>query len=251
MYILGQMRGGILSMAATIGLFFLMKRKMKYVSYIVIGAIAYQFVISPMFEYRTRDAQTSTFAEIVNVVKDPTNVYQKYSTGASGGTFAFRIATLSERIIFMCHNPQYFPFGVGCIHEDSDANTFYFNLGTHNENFKNNKETIGSADITWVEILMRYGLIGVLLYLLLLYAWAKKGIPQIKNSDDAIFITCTVFVISVILGSFNGDNLGRVPSILNILFYLAVIYRYNYDKKRDILFNRLRRENEKRIEQKV
>lgn len=251
MYVMGQMRGAIISSAAAIGVYFLLEKKMKYVGYIAIGVIAYQFVVAPMFEYRTRNKDQSTFAEIINVVKDPTNVYQQYTMSESRGHFTFRIAMLSERIIFMYHNPQYLPSGVGCIHEESNANQFYFHLGTFNDRYKHNMGMLGSADITWVGILMRYGLIGILLHLLLFYVWAREGIPYVKNNKDTIFITCAVLVVSYILGSFNSDNLGRVPSILNILFYLAVIYRYNHDKKRDILFNRLHRECEKRIEPKV
>lgn len=251
MYVLGQMRGGIIAMASAVGVFFLLKRKMKYVSYIVVGVIVYQFIVAPMFEYRTRNAKNDTFTEIVNVVKNPTNIYQQYSIGETGGTFSFRIAVLSERVIFMCHNPQYLPFGVGCIHEESTNNKFHFLLGTGNDRSQLGRSMLGSADITWVGIIMRYGMVGVLLFWMLLYVWVKEGIPQVKNSEDSFFITCAVLVVLIVLNSFNSDNLGRIPSILNILFYLAVIYRYNHDERCDIFFNRLRRESEKRIEPKV
>lgn len=248
MYILGQMRGAIISSAAVIGVFFLLKKKMKYVGYIAIGVIVYQFVVAPMFEYRTRNNAQSTFREMVNVVKAPANVYQQYTMGESSGNFSFRIAMLSERIIFMFHNPQYLPFGVGCIHETSNANHFYFHIRTHSIDAKEGAGTLSSADITWVGILMRYGLVCILFFLLLLYVWAKEGIPHVRKCNDTIFITSAVMVIYIILGSFNSDNLGRIPSIVNILFYLAVIYRNNHDKKRHLLYNKLCRESEKGTE---
>ena len=251
MYILGQMRGGIMAVTSAIGVFFLLKRKVKYVSYIVVGTIVYQFIVAPMFEYRTRNAQNDTFTEIVNVVKNPTDIYQQFTNGTSEGSFSFRIAMLSERVIFMCHNPQYFPFGVGCIHEESASNNFHFLLGTRNSQSQYGQTMLGSADNSWVGILMHYGITGVMLFILLLSVWIKKGIPQVKNSDDATFITCVVFVVAVILSSFNSDNLNRIPSMLTILFYLTVIYRYNHDKKIHLLFNRLCRESEKRIEPKA
>ena len=251
MYILGQMRGATISSAAVIGVFFLLKKKLKYVGYIAIGAVAYLLVVAPMFEYRTRYKKQGTFTEIINVIKEPTNVYKQYSIGETEGSFSFRIAMFSERVIFMYHNPQYLPFGVGCVHEESNSNIFYFHLGTANDMYKYGIGMLSSADIAWVGILMRYGIIGVALFLLLLFVWAREGLPHVKNSNDVLFIVCSVMVVSVLLGSFNSDNLGRMQSVFNILFYLAVVYRYNHDRKVDLFLRNFNNSGVERVEAQV
>ena len=227
MLIIAQMRGAVIGLGAALALFFLLKRHAKYIGYIAVGIVAYLLVVAPMFEYRTRNKSRSTFQEITDVVTDPTNTYSQFYRYGIGGNFSFRIAMLAERVKFVIDKPEYIPFGVGCIHEESKANKFFFQLGTHNERFRFGYGMLSSADIAWVGLLMRFGIIGVILHLLLFYAWARQGIPQVKKSDDPLLITCAVLVVSQFLTSFDSDILGRIPPMMSILFYLAVIYRYN------------------------
>lgn len=226
MLVLGQMRGGILALAFAICVFFLLKHKAKYILYIVGGVIVFQTIINPMFEYRTRNAERSTLEEVKMVLSNPTAIYESYTEDDESGNFLFRIAMLSERAVFMKDNPQYLPFGVGCIHEESPNNTFFFHLGTHNEMYKYGYGLLSSADIAWVGILMRYGLVGVLLFLLLLFAWFKTSIPLIRKCAYTPFVVAALMSITCFLGTFSGDNLGRIPAITNMLFYLAVIHSY-------------------------
>lgn len=245
MLILGQMRGSVIGLVATLGMFLLMKRRLKYVGYIVAGVIAYHLVVVPMFEYRTRNAQESTFTEIINVVKDPTNVYGNFTSGASEGNFSFRIAILSERIIYIFHHPQYIPFGIGCIHEESSANTFVFQLGTTNDRYEYGIGMLSSADIAWVGLIMRYGLVGVSLFLIFFYLWARAGLPYVGKSNDALFITASLMVVSTFLLSFDSDNIGRFPAIMKTIFYLAIIYIYNHDKNVDLFPSNFPKSNKK------
>lgn len=230
MYIFGQMRGAIIAMACSACVFFWLKKKKKYFGYLVMGLVAYQFVVAPMFEYRTRSRDTGTIEEIVQVIREPLGVYKNYTDEGLNGTFAFRIAILSERMEFLLDNPRYLPFGVGCIHEESPNNHFYFLLGTHNELFQNGRTMLGSADIAWVSILMHYGLIGAALFLLLFYYWMREGLPLVRNNNSAIFIVASIISISAFLSSFNGDNLGRITPLLSILIYMAIIYVYTHQK---------------------
>ena len=235
MLILGQMRGTIIALFAALGIILFLKSRLKHVVYIVVGVIAYQLVIAPMFEYRTRDAQESTFTEIINVIKDPTNVYGNFTAGSSDGNFSFRIAILSERIIYVFQHPKYIPFGVGCIHEESSANTFTFQLGTRNDRYEYGISMLNSADIAWVGLFMRLGLLGVFLFLGFFYLWAKAGLPYVRKSNDSLFITASIMVVSTFLLSFDSDNISRFPAIMITIFYLAVIYIYNHDKNVDFL----------------
>ena len=226
MLVLGQMRGAIIALAFVICIFFLFKHKAKYILYIVGGVIVFQTIINPMFEYRTRNAERSTLEEVKMVLSNPTAIYESYTEDDESGNFLFRIAMLSERVIFMKNNPQYLPFGVGCIHEESPNNIFLFQLGTHNEKLKYGYGMLSSADIAWVGILMRYGIVGVILFLLLLFAWFKTSIPLIRKSSYTPFVVSALMSISSFLGTFSGDNLGRIPALTYLLFYLAVIHSY-------------------------
>ncbi|MDO4738308.1 MAG: O-antigen ligase family protein [Bacteroidales bacterium] len=230
MVLLGQMRGEIIGVSAVFVVYFLLKRKIKYVGYIIIGIILYQLVIAPMFEYRTRNSSTSTVQEIVNVVTNPLSIYNNYIIQEQEGTFSFRIAMLSERVFFMFDNPQYFPFGIGCIHEDSDSNHFIFSLGTHNEMYKYGYSMLSSADIAWVGILMRYGMLGVILFMFFFYAWVRVGIPLVKKNRNILLVMASLFVVSSFMLSFNSENLGRVPSIMLLTFYCAIIYVFRNSK---------------------
>lgn len=247
MLILGQMRGVVIALAATLGLFFFLKRKLKYVGYIAIGAIVYQFVVAPMFEYRTRN-KISTMTEIKNVVSDPTNIFTRHLNESSSGSFSFRIAMLTERIIYISHHPQFIPFGVGCIHEESSANNFVFQLGTSNDNLRFGIGMLSSADIAWVGLLMHYGLLGVSLYLLLFYLWARAGLPYVRKSNDSLLITASLMVVSSFLLSFDSDNTSRTQAIMITIFYLAVIYRYNHDRKVALFLRNYYKSPEERAE---
>ena len=234
MPILGQMRGAIIALFVALGIFIFLKRRLKYTGYLVAGVIAYQLIIAPMFEYRTRNAQESTFTEIINIVKDPTNVYEDFTAGSSSGNFSFRIAILSERIIYIFQHPKYIPFGVGCIHEESSANTFEFQLGTANDRYEYGIGMLSSADIAWVGLLMKSGFLSVSLFLIFFYLWARAGLPYVRNSNDSLFITASLMVVLTFLLSFDSDNISRFPAIMTTIFCLAVISIYNHDKKVDL-----------------
>ena len=238
MLIFGQMRGAIIALSCATGLFFLLKHKTKYVWYIAVGMIVYQFIVSPMFEYRTRNSAHSTSEEITKILKDPTSVYKNYTEEGEGGTFSFRIAMLFERIYYMMENPQYAPLGVGCIHEESPQNTWTFYLGTENQQLLKGYSMLSSADIEWVGLLMRFGIIGVLLWFIFFYYWGSLGIPLVKKSNDAMFMASSVMVISVFLASFDSENLTRVSAIISLMFYLAVIYEYR-NRKDDSLHHKI------------
>jgi len=224
MLVIGQMRGEIILLGLSCAIFFFMKRKIKYVTYIIVAVLAFQFIINPMFEYRSRNATNSTFEEIKIVLSDPTNMYNYYiATGGKGGTMAFRFAMLMERVQFMADNPRYLPTGVGCIGENSPNNNFNFIIGTHSEKLDKGISMLNSADIVWVGVLMYYGLIGVILFLLFYYFWARDSLPCAKNSNKDIFVAASIFSVSSFLISFNSDPL-RAYSLIVIVFYLSVIY---------------------------
>ncbi len=227
MLILGQMRGALLGYAFAVCVFFILQHRAKYILYIICGIVVYQVVINPMFEYRTRNSELNTLEEVKMVISDPTSIYESYTENGEKGNFLFRIAMLSERITYMKDNPQFLPFGIGCIHEESPNNTFIFKLGTNNERYQYGIGMLSSADIAWVGILIRFGLVGIILFLLLLISWQKTGFSIIKECQYAPYITAALLSIIYLIGSFVGDNLGRIPSITYMLFYLSICHSYS------------------------
>ncbi len=228
MPVIGQARGAILRVAIAIVIFFIIKRKVKYSIYIFIGALFFQYVVNPMFEYRTRNRKENTFEEIMKVVKDPTSIYESYTSGNAGGTFAFRIAMLMERIYYISDNPQYLPIGTGIIHEDSPNNKFIFKLGTRKEQFKSGRNMIGGADITWMQIILLHGLVGVVIFMVLLFVWIKKGLPMIRKNSNPLLIASSLYSIVAFFQTFNGNYFHRIFTLLFLLVFIAVIHATSY-----------------------
>ena len=237
MPIIGQMRGVIMAMAISCMVYFLLQRKMKYTIYIILTSMLYSFIVAPMFEKRSEKYNNGTLDEIILIVQDPINIYNNYmNRGSVEGTFAFRIAMYAERIEYMINNPKYSIAGVGCIHEDSPNNRFRFNIGTFNYTLDGEEEkmnTLSSADIAWVGILMRFGFIGVLLFTILFYQWAKNGIPYVRGSTNDIFTVCALQSVCDYLSSYDSAVLGR-SNMLTLLFAIAVVVIYINEEKRKL-----------------
>lgn len=234
MPVVGQMRGGIMALAFTCGIYFVLHRKLKNVVYIVLAAVLYQFVVSPMFSEREKNYDVSTTDEIKMIFQNPTNIYKTYVGNSEDGTFIFRIAMYEERIAYMLEHPIYALEGVGCIHEDSPKNKFKFTFGT--VAIKDDGDvTIGmlaSADIAWVGILMHFGFMGVFLFTLLYYKWMKIGLVNVVGSRNDIFTISAIQSVGAYLESFNGESIGRI-TMLSFMFTLAVltVYLKGKDKK--------------------
>lgn len=224
MYVIGQMRGAIISLSIAIAIYMYIYRNTKYLTYSILFVALYSFFIAPMFEYRTSNKQENTFEEIISTIKSPQDVYYNYAP--TDGTFKFRIAMLVERIFYMQEHPHHVPFGVGLIHEESNKNTFNFSLGTDNESLVKNRVMLSSADIAWVGILMRMGIIGVLIFSYLLIYWCQRGIMLLKTSSHTLMTISCLSSITVILGSFDCENLGRTSTLFVIMLYLAIMFIY-------------------------
>lgn len=233
MPIIGQMRGAILAVGAAFVLYMIIQRQKKNILYLLIGLVLYQFVISPVFAKRDEGHSISTKEELVMVLTNPRDVYKMYTNEAITGNMAFRIATLTERIMYLEDNPKYLPFGVGCIFEDSPQNRFDFMLGTYSSTYDRIGQ-LGSSDIAWVCVFMHFGFVGALLFLLLIYHRFKITIPFLAATEDTLFIVFSLQTIIVFLLSFDSENLGRVGPLIYMCIACAYIQRYVNEQEKII-----------------
>lgn len=220
MPILGMMRGQIMGLALALILYFAFLHKSIHITYMAVGYIIYVFLIAPMFAYRDSQASHngSTFDDIENVL----TAKSFSSIESDGGTFTFRVAMLSERWNYLSNNPQYIPFGVGLIHEESSNNRFHFIVGTLNKETKYGHCMIESGDITWVPILLRYGIVGTFSFLLLFVVWIKEGISCIKT-NKAVCIVASLLSLYFLLTSLDGAMFESYMNVFLVSFYLAII----------------------------
>lgn len=224
MLILGQSRGDIIAVALALVFYYLIKNKLKYYVTLIPIAIIATYIVIPMFQYRDESSRTNFLEDITNIItaESFTEIQN------NGGNFTFRIAMLAERFNYLIENPQYILTGVGCIHEDSPYcyERFEFIIGTENEERINGYCLIESGDITWVPILLRYGLLGTFIFLLFLVYWIISGIRYLKQSKNPIYIAASLIGITSTLLSVNTVLFDSYMHTYFILFYILYIIKY-------------------------
>ena len=162
----------------------------------------------------TEDPVTEQFSEIMN---DPESLVLNNGTN---GTLTFRMAMLMERVYYLIENPQYLLTGVGTMHEDSPqtASQFDFVIGTINEEREYGRCIIESGDITWVPIVLRYGLIGVALHFMLFVVIIRET----HNRNDFLFALAP-FYIGAIIRSFDGSFFEDPVQLSLLTLFFAMV----------------------------
>lgn len=224
MFVFAMWRGGILKVAIMIGIYIFLRGKRNQLYYIFLGYFAYIFVINPMFQYRDRNKsqENGAFQEIKNIIVNPEKAYKDYLDAESeGGNYAFRFAMVYERVLYLIDNPQYFPFGMGTIHEESPNQTFYFNLGTVNEKYKYGKGILHSTDVELVTIICLYGFVGLFFYLLIYYVWIKKSISLLLKTNEPLIMLSALTSFGYLVSLFNGNYI--VGSYLENCIYFSIV----------------------------
>ena len=222
MLIMGMSRGLIMSTALAFALYFFIQRSMKNVVYIAIGYLVYSLAVAPMLAAREKldSGSSNIIDDIVSVTsaKDLENIEFE-------GTFAFRIAMLMERWFYIKEDPVDALVGVGIIHEESPHNNFDFSIGTVNPAYWANHCQIESGDITWVPILLRYGLVGAGVYLFLLLAWCYLSY-NLLNTNNEFVLTAALLSFSVTVGSLTNMVFDAYHTLFLTIFCIIYIQRY-------------------------
>lgn len=184
------------------------------------------FVIGHKSEGSGGDSASS---QITNIIRSSNNL-EDIDKGS--GTLAFRVAMLMERVFYLIDNPRYLGFGVGTMHEDSPStlSQFNFRIGTVNEGRALGRCIIESGDITWVPIVLRYGLVGTALHLYILFL----VFSQANKRKDALFILAPYY-LSEIIYSIDTVFFDSPVKMLILALFFAMLSRANLEQKSLVL----------------
>lgn len=236
--ILTQHRGIMLGYAISILIYLLLERKMqKALQFGIIGLIVFMALGDLIF---TRFKQADTGSDF----KALTNLNYKnldIENDNEGGTLTFRILLLTERGEYLLHNPAYTLQGVGMRHEDSPKTQKEFNFILGSLKKKGNewtKEQITTGDLVWMTPLIKFGFIGISLYLIVTLFMSSFFFRN-KNNGTLIQIAFYYYLLLIII-SFKNDQLFS-PIHLFMIFLLhritckmellAICKRHNINKK--------------------
>ena len=145
-----------------------------------------------------------------------------------GATFTFRIMHLLERAYYASEEMITSLFGLGFMSEGSDytMNNFNFFIGLDNEEtgFVNQVDT---SDIAWSIFVIRFGLIGTVLYLIYYFSLIKFFNKRCDiGCAKAVFSTlCMIFITS-----FTSVTIVSMEFIALMLFVYVLI---RVDKRED------------------
>ena len=89
---------------------------------------------------------------------------------------------------------------------------------------------IGGADISWINILLLYGICGIFIYTFLLYKWFKQYLSFVKDSINYLFISCLLYSITAFFLSFNSGYLVMPSTLIYIQIFMAIVYIYSNRK---------------------
>ena len=235
MAILSQTRGVIIGVAACVLLLVLIQRNYKSIVYLVAGVAVYVVLIAPVFESRDASSSQGGTSEDISMIMSSGVVGLSEVQSTQVGTIVFRFGMLAERWLYLVDNPQYLPFGVGCIHEQSPNNHFYFNLGTTNEKFKYGRCMIESGDITWVPTLLRHGLFGTFLYIFLLLSWIIIGCKKYNSFNNTYAKTSCLIAVYVSFTSLNGALFDSAMYLMSLCIYLGLMESGIYQDNKQLV----------------
>lgn len=226
--ILCQWRAQMMCAGLSVAFYYIIKGDKRVVYYVIGALVVYQLLIAQIFEYREGNNSLSTIEELKMVLTDPLSTFDLYTSREAGGTFMFRIAMLMERINFLVDNPTYLPLGVGTIDEYSPANRFYFMLGTSNNSALYGHTMLTSADIEWISVIMRAGIVGIFVFVYFLLSWCLSAIKVLRVVRDPIVAAVSSLSVGMTIMTFNCSVFNYLWLI--IVLSISVLYMHNSQK---------------------
>lgn len=217
--ILTQTRGTIISAICVIFLFLLFK-KIHFsvlISYIILFLLIYTFTINYFPIIKERFLNFGEEIKMVNAMD-----YNNLSSFYHNGSFIFRIGVTYERLIYVLKEPASAVLGVGFT-PDLDIQRPIFTLGTFSPSLPSGFEQYNSADILFPNIITRYGIVGSLLFLYLIYSLFKFSL---KSKDTAWGKILFTYLVAMIILSFISDTFYNGQSFLIIFIIMGITSLY-------------------------
>lgn len=217
--LISQNRTPLIGLFLQIGLFLLLGKNVKNkVPIMMIALVAFPFV-NAMFESRQKNETSSFDVPVIQYISQ--GDYQGLSMQNS---FMYRIAMLAERTDFVFSNPEYLLLGVGPMHEETAQRKLDFKIGTANISSAKVLRTcqLDSPDIEWSPMLIRYGLVGLFVHLVIMiqivFAFYKR------RADKTMMLGFLIYV-SALAQSFSSAGMFGAMSLTTMMAFLII-----YDK---------------------
>ena len=229
--VLSQHRGVMLGYAVTILIFLLLSRDAKKtIQYVLISIVGFFAVGSMVISRFENKGQISTMDDIANVFDMD---YSRAAAGGyddEGGTLAFRILLFVERFDYFKKHPQYMLTGVGMRHEDSPRTKEEFNfvLGSRKLNQQTGywvPQQIDSDDLVWFTPFMKFGTIGLFLYLYITFLTVTYLLRNRNNGTLAKVIF--LYYVMLMIISMKNNMLFAPIQISFLLMLIELMKRTN------------------------
>lgn len=168
----------------------------------------------------TGDFSKVIISDINNIVQGNYNNYTL--SGANPETLSYRIALLSERLHYIFVDAPFYKIliGLGFIPELSYTmfHNYNFKIGIYDSSGLNANMLFG-PDIAWANLFCQIGLLGIILYLLLLISLLKKYWNyRIITDEDSFKITFCIF-LEIFITSFTSASFSNAFSIVSIIAF--------------------------------
>lgn len=200
----------------------LQKRVGKLSKYAIIGLIlVYPFFDTALNRFEKSGETSNDINDVLSLGFVNAGLYGYYPSG----TFSYRLAWIVERGIYMLDAPFCTQiFGLGMF-SDSDQQTsaYNFSLGISNED--GIKAQLTTPDISYGNLITRYGFIGGLIYLsfwiILCYLFFKK------RDESPINLAIFIYIVFLFVESFSGDRITNQCYLIIPLMFLNLAYNKN------------------------
>ena len=197
------------------------KKRGRFLQYGMIGLVFFLFAGEAiMTRFEDDKSDRSTVEDIKAVVNLDYESAVNDEFANENGTFSFRVLLLTERLNYMLNHPRNAVFGLGTRHEDSPKTQRQFDFFLGTTNHRGGIGQISSADLAWVNPLMRFGFLGVALLLYL--SWVISTFFYRNRDISDMTMAAFLYYIFLLATSFKNEHLyGNMQ-----MFYVYLLIEY-------------------------
>lgn len=219
--LLSQNRTPLIGWFLEIGIFVVVSKNARHkFAVILVALLAFPFVNS-LLSSRSENENSTSLSSALLYLKS-----KDYYGLARENTFMFRVALIAERADYLIENPNLFLQGIGAMHEDTAQKKFNFSVGTGGYDEVKRCDVVAqldSIDVVWGPLLIRFGFLGVALFLSFV-VWVVCEFY--KKRSNPILMMGFLTYISALAQSFSSGGLFSLLGVLTLMGFL-IIYDMN------------------------